>query len=165
MIIDDVFAVIAERTRREILGSLRTGDKAVGELVDELQVSQPTVSKHLKVLREAGLVKMRAQGQRRFYSLNPESLQGIAEWVSLFVPVESTSPEDTAEHVGTELSAVGLSGVPSSAVVEGRAVPLRPGEHGYDPFRQQQIGRTVGRAAERAAGMFAQLPKLRRRRD
>src|SRR3954464_13600181 len=84
MAIDDVFAVIAEGTRRDILGSLRSGDKAVGELVEELDVSQPTVSKHLKVLREAGLVSMRAQGQKRFYSLVAAPLEAVAEGVLAF---------------------------------------------------------------------------------
>ena len=81
--IDDVFAVIAEGTRRQILRTLRDGDRAVGELVIELQVSQPTVSKHLKVLREAGLVTMRAQGQKRYYALNRKPLEGIASWLEI----------------------------------------------------------------------------------
>ena len=76
MVTDDVFAVIAEATRRDILVSLRSGDKAVGELVQELEASQPTISKHLKVLREADLVSMRAQGQKRYYALNPKPLAG-----------------------------------------------------------------------------------------
>ena len=78
---DDVFAVIAESTRRDILVSLRSGDKAVGELVEELAASQPTISKHLKVLREAQLVSMRAQGQKRYYALNRKPLEGIATWL------------------------------------------------------------------------------------
>nr|MBW4095461.1 winged helix-turn-helix transcriptional regulator [Acidobacteriota bacterium] len=78
MVIDDVFAVIADETRRDILVSLAAGDKAVGTLVEELHGSQPTVSKHLRVLREAGLVSMRAQGQKRFYSLTPQPLAEVA---------------------------------------------------------------------------------------
>jgi DNA-binding transcriptional ArsR family regulator len=92
MVIDDVFAVIAEGTRREILGSLRSGDKAVGELVEELAVSQPTVSKHLKVLREAGLVSMRAQGQKRFYSLDTAPLDRVADWLAGFNPAPAAVP-------------------------------------------------------------------------
>ncbi|WP_226760560.1 ArsR/SmtB family transcription factor, partial [Arthrobacter sp. SO3] len=84
MVTDDVFAVIAEATRRDILVSLRKGDKAVGELVQELEASQPTISKHLKVLREADLVSMRAQGQKRYYALNPKPLAGIASWLQTF---------------------------------------------------------------------------------
>src|SRR5215218_7168703 len=93
MVTDDVFAVIAESTRRDILTSLRSGDKAVGELVEELAASQPTISKHLKVLREADLVTMRAQGQKRYYALNPKALAGVASWLETF-------------DVGPKLSAV-----------------------------------------------------------
>src|SRR6478736_5858566 len=84
MVTDDVFAVIAEATRRDILVSLQSGDKAVGELVEELAASQPTISKHLKVLREADLVSMRAQGQKRYYALNPKPLAGVASWLETF---------------------------------------------------------------------------------
>lgn len=79
--IDDVFAVIADPTRRQILRVLAEGESPVGALVAELGVSQPTVSKHLKVLRTAGLVSTRAQGQRRLYSLIPEPLVAVTEWV------------------------------------------------------------------------------------
>ncbi|HSU69811.1 MAG TPA: metalloregulator ArsR/SmtB family transcription factor, partial [Micrococcaceae bacterium] len=82
MVMDDVFAVIAEETRRDILDSLRAGDKAVGQLVEELGASQPTISKHLRVLREASLVSMRAEGQKRFYSLNTVPLQRISGWIN-----------------------------------------------------------------------------------
>ncbi|BAS16188.1 transcriptional repressor SdpR [Arthrobacter sp. Hiyo8] len=92
---DDVFAVIAEATRRDILVSLRSGDKAVGELVEELAASQPTISKHLKVLREADLVSMRAQGQKRYYALNPKPLAGVASWLETF-DVGPAKPADEA---------------------------------------------------------------------
>ena len=100
---DDVFAVIAEATRRDILVSLRKGDKAVGELVQELEASQPTISKHLKVLREADLVSMRAQGQKRYYTLNPKPLAGIASWLETFdvgaaAPAPELSPVRTPDH-------------------------------------------------------------------
>lgn len=149
MVIEDVFAVVAEGTRREILGSLRAGDKAVGELVDELEVSQPTVSKHLKVLRVAGLVSMRAQGQRRYYSLNPAPLREIELWLGSFdLPAQTP--------VKPELATV----APRPSTVLATAV-----DPATDLAGQQAFGRTVGRAAERAADLFAQLPKLRRRRD
>lgn len=80
--IDDVFAVIADPTRRQILRVLAAGKRPVGDLVDELGVSQPTVSKHLKVLRNAGLVDTQAVGQKRFYSLTPEPLENVLEWIS-----------------------------------------------------------------------------------
>ncbi|MDO5751556.1 helix-turn-helix transcriptional regulator [Arthrobacter sp.] len=81
MVAEKVFAVIAETTRREILAALAQESKAVGQLVDELGVSQPTVSKHLRVMREAGVVTMRAQGQKRFYGINTEPLTLVAAWL------------------------------------------------------------------------------------
>lgn len=145
---DDVFAVIAEATRRQILTSLRGGDKAVGELVQELEVSQPTVSKHLKVLREAGLVSMRAQGQKRFYSLNPEPLQIVAAWLADF---------HMAADGGHALAPAVLEPELDELVNDGSGI--LPAE-AVQPF-----GRTVGRAAERAADLLSQFPKLRRRKD
>lgn len=78
---NDVFAVIADKTRRGILTVLKDGERPVGELVDELGVSQPTVSKHLKILREAGMVSMEAQGQRRLYAVRPEPLAEVTRWI------------------------------------------------------------------------------------
>src|SRR6478609_10983020 len=102
MVTDDVFAVIAESTRRDILVALRTGDKAVGELVEELDASQPTISKHLKVLREAQLVSMRAQGQKRYYALNPKPLAGVASWLETFDVgrAAAAEPATVAEPAG-----------------------------------------------------------------
>lgn len=76
-----VFDVIAEPTRRHILDLLRDGERAVGELVEVLGLSQPAVSKHLRVLREAGLVDVRTDAQRRLYRLRPEPLREIDEWL------------------------------------------------------------------------------------
>lgn len=81
MVVEKVFAVIADSTRRDILEALAQESKAVGQLVDELGVSQPTVSKHLRVLREAGVVSMRAQGQKRFYGINAEPLALVSTWL------------------------------------------------------------------------------------
>ena len=104
---DDVFAVIAEATRRDILIALRKGDKAVGELVQELEASQPTISKHLKVLREADLVSMRAQGQKRYYTLNPKPLAGIASWLQAFdVGPAPTADAAAARHPESSPAAV-----------------------------------------------------------
>ncbi|WP_457946359.1 ArsR/SmtB family transcription factor [Pseudarthrobacter sp. alpha12b] len=208
MVTDDVFAVIAESTRRDILVALRAGDKAVGELVEELAASQPTISKHLKVLREAQLVSMRAQGQKRYYALNRGPLEGIASWLETFdvgtgasaaaspaghgqaatgqavagpaeagvvvpahlqegvaaaaaslppaprteVPAASQAPrEEVPAHLlvreGAELS-------PAVVIPGGTAAPLS------DDSVPQQIGRTVGRAATKAADLLANLPNL-----
>jgi DNA-binding transcriptional ArsR family regulator len=75
------FAVLAEPSRREILDLLREGERSVGELVQDLSLSQPGVSKHLRVLREAGLVGVRVDAQRRLYHLRPEPLGEIDEWL------------------------------------------------------------------------------------
>jgi len=75
------FAVVAEPTRRRILDLLRDRARSVGELVDQLGLSQPGVSKHLRVLREAGLVRVRAEAQRRWYELETEPLQEIDSWL------------------------------------------------------------------------------------
>ena len=76
------FEALAEPNRRRILDLLRDGERPAGELVDALAISQPGVSKHLKLLREAGMVSMRADGQRRLYSLQPGSLAEVEAWLA-----------------------------------------------------------------------------------
>ena len=76
-----MFEVIAEPRRRQILDLLRERERPVGELVAELGLSQPGVSKHLRVLRDAGLVDVTADAQRRLYRIRPEPLQEIDEWL------------------------------------------------------------------------------------
>jgi DNA-binding transcriptional ArsR family regulator len=76
-----VLDVIAEPTRRRILDAVREGERSVGELVDEVGMHQPGVSRHLKVLREAGLVEVRRDAQRRLYRLRPEPLMALDEWL------------------------------------------------------------------------------------
>jgi DNA-binding transcriptional ArsR family regulator len=75
------FEVLAEPRRREILDLLRAGERPVGELVEQLELSQPAVSKHLKVLRDAGLVEVRQDAQRRWYRLRPAPLAEIDAWL------------------------------------------------------------------------------------
>jgi DNA-binding transcriptional ArsR family regulator len=76
------FEVLAEPNRRRILDLLRVEERPVGELVGELSVSQPAVSKHLRVLREAGLVTVRPEAQRRLYRVAPEPLKEMDEWLA-----------------------------------------------------------------------------------
>jgi DNA-binding transcriptional ArsR family regulator len=76
------FEVLAEPRRREILDLLRDGERPVGELVERLALTQPTVSKHLKVLRGAGLVDVRRDAQRRLYRLRLEPLTEIDAWLA-----------------------------------------------------------------------------------
>jgi len=80
----DVFNAIAEAHRREILDALITGEKAVGAIVDDLSMSQPQVSKHLRVLSEVGLVSCRADGRRRLYRLEPARLRPFHEWLAKY---------------------------------------------------------------------------------
>ena len=97
----DIFDVIADPTRRDILKVLldrHTGDAhsvgeiSVSEIVATLELSQPTVSKHLKVLREAGLVSVREEGQHRYYRLDAGPLEAVEDWVIPF----TASEEDVA---------------------------------------------------------------------
>jgi DNA-binding transcriptional ArsR family regulator len=76
------FEVLAEPRRRQILDLLRDGERPVGDLVARLALAQPTVSKHLKVLREAGLVEVRGDAQRRLYRVRPLPLRDLAEWLA-----------------------------------------------------------------------------------
>lgn len=78
----DAFNAVAEPRRREILDLLAGGERPVGDLVRGLGVSQPLVSKHLRVLREVGAVEVREVGRRRLYRLNAQALRPIHDWVS-----------------------------------------------------------------------------------
>jgi DNA-binding transcriptional ArsR family regulator len=80
----DPFNAIAEPQRRRILTLLKDGERGVNELADALRVTQPRTSKHLRVLREVGLVTVREAGQRRLYALNAKGLQPIHAWVGGF---------------------------------------------------------------------------------
>ena len=80
----DVFNAIGEAHRREILDALMTGEKAVGAIVNDLSMSQPQVSKHLRVLAEVGLVSSRAEGRRRLYRLEPARLQPFHDWLAKY---------------------------------------------------------------------------------
>lgn len=75
------FEALAEPNRRRILDVLRSGERPAGDLVEALAISQPGVSKHLKLLREAGLVSVRADGQRRLYRLEPSGLADLDAWL------------------------------------------------------------------------------------
>ncbi|HEX2072046.1 MAG TPA: metalloregulator ArsR/SmtB family transcription factor [Thermoleophilaceae bacterium] len=80
----DAFNAVAEPRRREILDLLAGGERAVNDLVEELALAQPQVSKHLRVLREVGLVDVRDEGRQRLYRLNGPALKPIHDWVSSY---------------------------------------------------------------------------------
>ena len=82
--VESVFEIIAEPNRRAILSLLVTSQQSVGEIERQLRMPQPTVSKHLRVLREAGFVEFTVDAQRRLYQLKPEPLQEVDAWLAPF---------------------------------------------------------------------------------
>ena len=81
---ESAFAVVAEPNRRAILSLLATSERSVQEIEERLRMPQPTVSKHLRVLRESGFVEARVDAQRRMYRIRPEPLKEIDAWLSAF---------------------------------------------------------------------------------
>ncbi|PQZ96490.1 transcriptional regulator [Arthrobacter sp. MYb227] len=140
---DDIFSALADPTRRRLLQTLRAEACSVGFLVDSLGVSQPTVSKHLKVLREAGLVSMRADGQRRFYALELPAFHDLREWLEDFLP---QAPVQNLVAVGSYENEVVHNEISQQATAAA-----------------QQLGRSVGRGLEQVTGraqdFLERLPK------
>ena len=95
----DVLEVLAEPHRRRILDALRQGELSVGALVVELGSSQPLVSKHLRVLREAGLVGVRVDGQRRLYRVQPEPLVELDTWLEPYRQMWRASLDRLEAHL------------------------------------------------------------------
>ena len=153
----DLFDVIADPTRRELLrallvhagtgaagrrgaGEVSVGEVSVGELVGELSLSQPTVSKHLRTLRDFSLVAVREQGQHRYYRLDAEQLRPIAEWLGPFLPPPIA--------------------VPAEPAAEGAAVqpaPIQPA-----PMLPLPIRNAALRIGSVAAGVFDRIPARNR---
>jgi DNA-binding transcriptional ArsR family regulator len=96
------FDVLAEPTRRRILDLLLDRERPVGELVKRLKLSQPGVSKHLRVLRQAGLVSVRTEAQRRIYGVRPEPLQEVAEWLEPYRKLWGERLEALERHLDEE---------------------------------------------------------------
>ena len=93
------FAVLADPHRRRILDVLRGGERPVNDLVDGLSVSQPTVSKHLKVLREAGLVQVRREANRRVYALDPSPLNELDVWLAPYRRLWNARLDELGRHL------------------------------------------------------------------
>lgn len=93
------FAIIAEPNRRAILSLLASSQQSVGEIERQLRMPQPTVSKHLRVLREAGLVEATVDAQRRLYRIKPEPLQEIAAWLTPFRRLWSAHVDALERHL------------------------------------------------------------------
>ena len=96
-----VFEVLAEPNRRRILDLLRRAELPVGELVSRLGLSQPAVSKHLRVLREAGLVEVRSDAQRRLYRVNLVPLRALDDWLAPYRLLWSARLDDLERHLNT----------------------------------------------------------------
>jgi DNA-binding transcriptional ArsR family regulator len=94
-----VFEVLAEPNRRRILDLLRPSECSVGELVEQLELTQPAVSKHLRVLREAGLVEVRVAAQRRLYRVRSEPLRAIDDWLGPYRALWAASLDDLERHL------------------------------------------------------------------
>jgi DNA-binding transcriptional ArsR family regulator len=97
----DALTAIAEPTRRRIVDALRVRESSVSDLVAALGMSQPAVSKHLRVLREAGLVQVRGDAQRRLYSVRPEPLRAVDEWLAPYRAMWASSLDDLERHLDT----------------------------------------------------------------
>lgn len=98
----DAFAVLAEPTRRRILDQLRRADSSVGELVGRLAVAQPAVSKHLKVLREAGFVSCRPAAQQRIYRIEAAPLEAVDEWLTPYRQLWTRHLDALERHLDTQ---------------------------------------------------------------
>jgi DNA-binding transcriptional ArsR family regulator len=93
------FQVLGEPRRLAIIDHLLAGERPVGELVDLLRLSQPAVSKHLRILKEAGLVDSRAEAQRRLYRICPEPLAELDEWLTPYRQLWSTHLDRLEDHL------------------------------------------------------------------
>src|SRR4051794_12181356 len=98
------FGAVAEPTRREILDLLRERTRSVGELVDRTGLSQPGVSKHLRVLRDAGLVKVRRDAQRRLYDIDPAPLAELDAWLQPYRALWDDRLDALGKHLDEEAS-------------------------------------------------------------
>jgi DNA-binding transcriptional ArsR family regulator len=106
--VESSFSVVAEPTRRAILSLLLSSERSVGEIERELRLSQPSVSKHLRVLREAGFVESRIEAQRRLYRLRPEPLMELDAWLAPFRRFWTTHVDALERHLDA------MESIPSS---------------------------------------------------
>jgi DNA-binding transcriptional ArsR family regulator len=99
---DNVFSCLAEPHRRRILDLLREGERSAGDLGGAIGISQPSASKHLRVLRHAGLVRATIAGQRRIYALRPEGLAAVEAWLSPYLRFWADRLEALDTHFNEE---------------------------------------------------------------
>ena len=141
----DVFSVIADPTRRRIVRILAEQTHTVGAVVEKLSMSQPTISKHLKVLRDADVVSVTVEGQRRLYSLNPEVFATVTDWINETVQIARRASEApvalpggatlSSEHAPTE-KAEAVATVATEPAVEKVAEPKAVEAHEVKPAAQ-----------------------------
>jgi DNA-binding transcriptional ArsR family regulator len=98
----DVLAVLAEPTRRRIVEALRRSESSVGDLVGVLEMSQPAVSKHLRVLREAGVVSVRTAAQQRIYRLEPGPFRELDAWLTPYRRLWTTHLDALERHLDSK---------------------------------------------------------------
>ena len=98
----DVFEILADPTRRRLLKALRRGERSVGELVDEVDINQPGVSKQLRLLHEAGFVTVRQDAQRRLYALRPEPFQELDAWMDDYRQIWDARFDKLAAHLAQQ---------------------------------------------------------------
>jgi DNA-binding transcriptional ArsR family regulator len=97
--VESAFAIIAEPNRRAILGLLASSERSVGEIERQLKMPQPSLSKHLRVLREAGFVEARVDAQRRMYRIRPEPLMQVDAWLAPFRRLWSSHLDALERHL------------------------------------------------------------------
>ena len=128
---ESVFEIIAEPNRRAILSLLVGSEQSVGEIERQLGMPQPTVSKHLRVLRDAGFVEATIDAQRRLYRLNPEPLQELEVWLAPFRRFWSAQVDALERHLDrmdeTFPATKGTPKVKKAAIKIGKKTPLRFG--------------------------------------
>ena len=100
---DQVFTALSETARRQMLDVLRHGERSAGELERALGMSQPASSKHLRVLREAGLVRVRKDAQRRIYAIEPRKLAELDSWLAKYRDFWSGVLNELARHLDQEV--------------------------------------------------------------
>jgi DNA-binding transcriptional ArsR family regulator len=100
----DAFAAVACPTRRKIIELLAERERPVGELVDHLRITQPSVSEQLRILRDVGIVQARQEGRRRLYSLNPTKIKPVAVWATTFSKFWDRKLEALSAHLAKKKS-------------------------------------------------------------
>lgn len=167
----DIFEAIADPTRRKIMETLLSAQVAgaeltVSELVQKTGLGQPTVSKHLKTLREVGLVAAREDGQKRFYSVTPEPLEEIEDWMINFLSLgfEAEGEEDLAKNLGEAGEKLG-HWITEKAAWLGEQLRSRADELDVD-VDPKELGKRLGRKlaetrveAEKSAKDFEKIAR------